>query len=549
MKLHAHSRRMFLQGAGGALVAIPFLSSLLPREARAQAAGVPKRYIGIWGNYDYGHGRHWYPTLADLPQTLQRTGEAPVHYQPLRSLMGAGGALSKILGPGLTPHLGSLNLMRGLDFIDWYGHGFGHCFGNMAAVVSNEKLTALPMMMTIDQVLGRNPRINPTASEPFLLSNASDAGTSYGPDASGRVGRKTVMAKTAQGIYQTLFRSGAVLETGQTTTAPPRRDVLSRVMEDYRRVRNGSQISAVDRTVLDNALDKLAEVQRNMSAPTVVNGCTYKNVARTGATENYDSAAAFKNMADLMVAGMMCDLNRVFHFSAFINDAYYNKSNGLFHDGHTHRPLETVAGKLNHIYLAEIQAQLVTNFIVPLLDGMAAAIDPANGKSILYNSIVHFSIESGTVHSFSDTPTLLAGNAGGALTSGHMIDYSNRAIYDGEFNLPHEGGWSGVGTNPDWVGYWHGLPVNRVFNTVLQAMGLTRAEYERKDINQWYLNRTDGALGARNNNISDLGGYGYVGVVAPPSNSGWEMYGHHRYHDYDLRYFKDTLAMPATSAS
>ena len=38
------NRRRFL-GGGGALIALPFLESLLPRTARAQAASTPKRLI------------------------------------------------------------------------------------------------------------------------------------------------------------------------------------------------------------------------------------------------------------------------------------------------------------------------------------------------------------------------------------------------------------------------------------------------------------------------------------------------------------------------
>ena len=41
------SRRMFLGGAG-AVVALPFLESLLPRMARGAAAAVPKRFVGFF---------------------------------------------------------------------------------------------------------------------------------------------------------------------------------------------------------------------------------------------------------------------------------------------------------------------------------------------------------------------------------------------------------------------------------------------------------------------------------------------------------------------
>ncbi|MBK7863419.1 MAG: DUF1552 domain-containing protein [Archangiaceae bacterium] len=540
------NRRMFLRGAGGALLAIPLLPSLLPREAQAQAAAIPKRYVAIWSNYDYGHSRHWYPQ-GGLPLTLNPAGEAAVKYQALRALIGSNPALSRVLGAGLTPHLGSLNLFRGLDFPDWFGHGFAHALGNLSSSQSNDEINKLPMVSTLDQVLGRNARINPHATEPFVLGNQTSM--SYGPDASGKVSRKSPMATTAQGIYSTLFRGGQVPESGQMASVHPRRDVLSRVLDDYKRVRSGAQISSSDKVVLDNALDKLSEVQRNLAAQTTVaNGCSYKGISTAYTRWSYDQPQALKNMADLLVAAMMCDVNRVFHFTGIIDDDYYNKSSGNFHDGHSHSPRTVIGGKLNHEYMADIQGQLVSNFIVPLLNGMAAATDAVNGKSMLYNSLVHFAIESGTAHSFSDSPTLLAGNAGGALTSGHLIDYTNPALDDGTFNLPAEA-WEADPQSPNFVGYGHGVQLQRIFVNVLQAMGLARAEYERADLNTYYRGRSDSSLGAQNNGITDVGGYGHIGVANPIQQSQWMMYGHHRMKDYNYNFFKTPLLMPPTSAA
>lgn len=540
------SRRMFLVGAGGAMLAIPLLSSLLPKEARAQGAGVPKRYVSLWTSYDYGHPRHWYPTLQPLAQTMTKPGEAPVRYQALRALLGGRPALSRVLGAGLTKHLGSINLMRGLDFIEYFGHGWGHNFGNLAGTVTNDKLNSLTQIPTIDHVLGRSPKVN-VAGEPFLVANQANGATaSYGPNGGGAIVRKTSAASTPSEIYQSLFRGGAAPEAGQKVEPHPRADVLSRVLEDYKRVRSGPQISALDRTVLDNAVDKLSDVQRNLAKQATL-GCAYKGIPRTFDSYHFDSKQTLKNIADLIVAGMMCDLNRVYHFTGYVSDAYYNRSSEEFHNGHSHQPLATVGGRLNHEYMADIQGQFAANFLVPLLDGMASAMD-TNGKSVLYNSLVHWSIEHGTVHSFSDIPTLFAGNAGGALTSGHMIDYTNPALFDGAFNVPAEGGWSGDPGNANWAGYGHGLPANRALVTALQAMGLQRADYERTDINRTYVNRTGAVLGARNDGIAEIGGYGLVGLPDPRQSS-WEMYGHHRYHDYDLRYFKDPLPLPPASAA
>ena len=45
MKWCTISRRHFLQGLGKASLALPLLPSLLPREARAQVGGAPKRLV------------------------------------------------------------------------------------------------------------------------------------------------------------------------------------------------------------------------------------------------------------------------------------------------------------------------------------------------------------------------------------------------------------------------------------------------------------------------------------------------------------------------
>ena len=48
MKKNANnSRRMFLRGMGGALLTIPFLSSLETKESSAAPTGKPKRFIAL----------------------------------------------------------------------------------------------------------------------------------------------------------------------------------------------------------------------------------------------------------------------------------------------------------------------------------------------------------------------------------------------------------------------------------------------------------------------------------------------------------------------
>src|SRR5258708_6176580 len=80
MKYNPISRRMFLQGAGSTMLAIPFLPSMLPRSAWGQTIVPPKRFISVVSEYDIGHNSNWYPNLGTNYWDLQqpnRTNPSP----------------------------------------------------------------------------------------------------------------------------------------------------------------------------------------------------------------------------------------------------------------------------------------------------------------------------------------------------------------------------------------------------------------------------------------------------------------------------------------
>jgi hypothetical protein len=65
------SRRQFLVGAGGALVALPLLPSLLPREARAAATAQAssERYFAHMTTWHSVFQSQFFGPLLDLPPT------------------------------------------------------------------------------------------------------------------------------------------------------------------------------------------------------------------------------------------------------------------------------------------------------------------------------------------------------------------------------------------------------------------------------------------------------------------------------------------------
>ena len=128
------TRRMFLKGAGGAVLAMPFLESLVPREAAGQTATPPKRFI-VLKSFSTQLVQEWYPRFtgngyqlkdskysgtskADGTTLLTQKLVSGKNYTwaPLTDFQTSTG-ISGILGPALNPFLPKLTLIRGLDFL------------------------------------------------------------------------------------------------------------------------------------------------------------------------------------------------------------------------------------------------------------------------------------------------------------------------------------------------------------------------------------------------------------------------------------------------
>ena len=187
MRVNRLERRLFLQGACGAFLALPWLPSLAPREVRAQAGARAPRFIAI-KSYSTQNIRDFYPsrpvsgytlrqyggdekgggngkndgTLAlaqDLAESSGRHSNGNAYtgkWAPLSDFAGEG--FSRILGPELDPFLAKLLVLRGLDFLPDTNHNDGGMLGNYAGGSIAEGAGSLLEVPTIDQVLAYSPR-------------------------------------------------------------------------------------------------------------------------------------------------------------------------------------------------------------------------------------------------------------------------------------------------------------------------------------------------------------------------------------------------------
>lgn len=553
MKYNRMTRRMFLQGTGGTLLSMPFLTSLLPREAWGQSSGTTvKRYISILSGYEVGHNSLWLPRIGGSitnlvqPNRVLNPGGShhQVRWQPLSEFVpNSSTALAPLYGTHLNSHLQHLNIMRGLDYPFRYGHGGGHIMGalNDAEGVRG----SLPQIPTIDTILAANATINPTRRQIFAGATGGWEGYSIGT-----AGTRTTRITELQPLYNVLFDNGNFPEGGSTQvpTSHPKRDVLSRALEDYNRMINSRNISAQDRIALTNAMDKMSDVHRGLTgtgtAPTLA--CAHRSLQRPyiSIEQIASSEANSRLLVDMLTAAIMCDTSRI--FSIGVNMPYDQYSGftdptfnylGDWHQEISHVPFGTTNGRRNWEWVGYRQSLLVARIYAPLIRNLAAAIDPSNGQSYLYNSLVHLSYESGQVHGHASQPTVLAGNLGGAITSGNYIDYSDRA----KGTLEGADNFSSNPADANFSNNYYGVSYNRLLVTILQAMGMTPAQYEVDTRNAQLYNRTD--IGAFNTNLTSIGGYGHAFNADRTVNS-WVSGFLPVMRQYDLTQFRNRLPMP-----
>lgn len=525
-------------------MAIPFLESLLPSTAWGQTAVAPKRFLSLISGLDWGHHSNWLPNAAgsnafNIPQPNRIlpgiNGHHDIRWQPLREFAPTNSSpLATIWGNSLSPYLESINILRSLDFSERRGHDTCRVLGGLGFTQTGE-WTKLAKIPTIDQVI--NDKIGDGRALIFGGQTGNDWMSLARDPKLGSI-RGTYLGWWLQDLYNGIFRQGTYPDI-TTVSAPSgtRRDVLSRVLGDFTRVMNSRNISSADRATLSNAMDKLSDVQRSLTS-LYANQCSHKQLSLAGFSTGTatNSAAGGKAAADLITAAFMCDASRVITIgTSFFEDPYLGE---IFdHQTTSHTPFATVAaagGKTEWQIMGERHAYLTRNFLGPLLQNLSSAIDPVNGKSLLYNSLVFHSVESGQVHGWGSNPVVLMGNAGGSLSSGNYIDYADRpkGAFEGADLFNKTPG------DPQFSNNWRGVSYNRVLVTAMQAMGLQPSDYENDAINKQFLSRTD--LGAMNQNLTSLGGWGYPLTGDLPLK--YESMGDLTF--YDLKQFRNKLPMP-----
>lgn len=483
-------RRMFLRSLGGAALSIPFLSSLLPREARAGASAPKKRFIALQ-SYSGQIATEWYPTATPAGYRLRDSvfpnddgkhdGTTYLHerlpednrYGRARLSDFAGGALSNVFGTTLHPHLDKLNLIRGIDFLTGISHNMGGYFGNPGSGPAS----TLPQLPTIDQVLAFSPAFYPNAPTVRSLhvgtgSPGTFAYTDYGVPG-GPVEQVSMLLNPAQ-AFERAFGDFMAPELPRDH---PNRSLLNSVYGDYRKLAQSPRLGVADRQTLDRHLSFLADIERSLAARAQV-ACTVppgpRSIPNDYPWSEISSLSDFQDtvrlFCDVAAAAIRCDVTRVVTFDvqkALTNASgtwrpSYHNSADVAGDWHqfAHDLTSDPNARRNFVAISQWITAEVFAALVSRLD-----VEEADGQTFLDNSLIVWGNELGYEHYSTDIQTLTAGSAGGALKTGYYLDYID---------------WSQAYANPiSWGTLSPGLPQNRWWVTILQAMGLSPSDYER----------------------------------------------------------------------
>jgi len=449
------SRRQFLMGTGGALVALPLLPSLLPREAEAQAvaAASQERYFAHMTTWHAVLQAQFYGTLLDLRPTQTTShggftvGSAPLPY----TTSGSNVVLSEILraaSANLTPRLfGLMNVINGLDFGTSPGHNRGGPLGGDAANPS------------IDQVLAASRSFYPSSPlQPVIVRNpVSLSRTSTG------IVQTEQTAETNVKLFDRLFKTTTTPGTSQTV-------LVDSVKEHAALVKADSRCSADCRNRLDDYLTMLSEVQGKVQQ--TVNSGFARPTSDTGAMESAEGfygrpesqIACEKLWNDIVVAAFAAGISRVYVCGP-TSYTFGTESEHPWHNDYAHQIEASASARAGYSAAVQLQFEGAQLDLARKMD----AVKTADGLTLLDKGLVAGGHEMGSGgspghHHNRCIPVVTFGNAGGYFKTGLSLDYRD----------PNSFTWSISPTTPRW---WGGLLYNQWLGMVLRAMGVPASEY------------------------------------------------------------------------
>ena len=240
-------------------------------------------------------------------------------------------------------------------------------------------------------------------------------------------GPKTPLPKTVdpQIVFDRLF-AGFDPEATAAESAKRRlyqKSILDFAATDVAKLQG--KLGALDRAKLDEFLTGIRELERRIDGMDEATVCGVPD--RPGGS--YSVTEKAQVMSDLMVLAFQCDLTRIQSFmlanagSGRVYD-FLGISDGHHQLSH-HQSLQANYDRLMQINKWEIEQ------LAYLLEKLKTTTD-VEGNPLLDSTVVFWSseISDGNRHNHNDLPVIVAGKAGGAITTGRHVRYDNHPVAD-----------------------------------------------------------------------------------------------------------------------
>ncbi|MEC8024857.1 MAG: DUF1552 domain-containing protein [Myxococcota bacterium] len=485
------NRRMFLKGAGGATLAIPFLPSLTTK-AFAQAPALPevgRHFFAVMT----GHGDIWsdnlYPADALLDQTQPYAGR-DVRYGILPSAADQNGKVSwspvlTASAQTMTPELASkFNVLRGLDIPYRISHSYGGFLGNFAGNFER----ALPGICgpgfttpTIDQFMAYSDSFyTPADLAQRMTQRSMCINTQLGCGISNnfaapksRVGdvvhQKSLNSNAA--VYDYLFQPGSAVQNVSQR-------IIDSVKDRYNDLKRHPRISRGDTRRLDQHIEAMFEIERKLQ--------TAGQLAALPPRPNFASDLYLKHHSfphDPNENQLWCDLMTDMIATAFSTGtcrvAVWPQADIFFsttriNDWHSAVGHSGMGASIAQTYNVAYNQGTFEHILV----GLAAkldAIDAHDGQSLLDHSLLMQGSEAGQVTHHSgcvNYPIITAGRAGGFFNTGMFVDFTNQ-------NRVFQDLAGVVGMKPGLRVESPGLLYNQFLANALLSMGVPATEWEK----------------------------------------------------------------------
>jgi hypothetical protein len=461
------SRRTVLRGAGGLMLGLPLLETLLPRNAAAQDAQRSPFVLIVVG--DNG--------VVQAGVNLS-VGAEPEKFWPTTT-----GALTKASMTAdqatrstgeLADYAEKLLVVRGIN-LPYSSNGCSHSAAD-AQILTSAKITAgstncKAMGISVDTAIAKAK--NAAGRDPLVLHAGMFSPGGTGFDIPGYVSYVTpqqprVYIDTPYKAYQTII--GAIGKCGSgssaETQALSQRAARSKSINDILRPQitallARSDLSTSDRARLDQHLTAIRDIEVKMSTTSYsipdANVATMKSMD----PKPYDQStrdAAVKLFMELMAFSAAADYSRVavLKIGDRIDDHVYtfNGQTAKFHDV-SHRQVPNAVDFHHYI------DRMMLNYYKHLLDTLST-YDTPTGPLFDQGVAIYCNQCATGAHSFSNIPWIQAGTANGYFKKGQYVVVGNGQQPGGS-----QDGKAGDGSVSG---------VNKMLNTLLTAAGVTKSD-------------------------------------------------------------------------